>query len=42
MFERLKKLYKEERITKAGLKNAVIRGWITAAQYQEITGEEYK
>jgi len=42
MFEKLKKLYVEGRITKAGLKNAVRKGWITAAQYQEITGEQYE
>lgn len=42
MFERLKKLYEEGRMTKAGLKNAVKKGWITAEQYQEITGEQYE
>ena len=42
MFERLKKLYDEGRITKAGLKNAVRKGWITEEQYTEITGEVYQ
>lgn len=42
MFERLKELYDKGRMTKAGLKNAVRKGWITAAQYTEITGEQYE
>lgn len=41
MFERLKKLYDNGRLTEAGLKNAVItKKWITAEQYTEITGKE--
>lgn len=43
MFDKLKEMYKRKKITKNGLKNAVKKeGWITAAQYQEITGEEYE
>ena len=42
MYDKLKKLYEEGKLTKAGLKNAVNKGWITAVQYTEITGEQYK
>lgn len=42
MYETLKRLYTEGRLTKEGLANAVIKGWITAEQYQEITGEPYE
>lgn len=34
-------LYRRNRITKDGLKQAVADGVITAAEYQEITGEDY-
>jgi len=40
MYERLKRLYKEGRITKEGLQNAVKKGLITEEQYREIVGEE--
>ena len=36
MFERLKRLYVTGKLTAAGLANAVIKGWITEAQKQEI------
>lgn len=39
MFETLNRLYHENRLTKEGLLNAVTKGWITAQQYEEITGE---
>lgn len=42
MYDRLKKLYEEGSLSKTGLKNAVKRGWITAAQYELITGEIYE
>ena len=41
MFDRLKKLYDNKRLTQAGLKNAVKRGWITREEYETITGEAY-
>lgn len=41
MFERIKKLYDEGRIFEDGVRNAVSKGLITAAQYKEITGEDY-
>lgn len=34
-------LYRRNRITKDGLKQAVADGIITAAEYQEVTGESY-
>ena len=40
MFLRLKRLYEEGRLTADGLTAAVQRGWLTAAQMQEILGEE--
>ena len=42
MFERLKKLYDAGRLSKAGLAKAVQRDWITAEEYDEITGEAGK
>ncbi len=41
MYKRLKKLYEDGRLTKTGMKNAVKKGWITEAEYEEITGEAY-
>ena len=41
MFERIKRLYNTGKLTKSGVKNAVVKGWITEAEYQTITGEEY-
>ena len=38
MYERLKRLYNEGRLTKEGLENAVARGWITEEQMLEIIG----
>lgn len=40
MFERLKRLYNEGRLTVDGLENAVARGWITEDQKKQITGED--
>ena len=41
MFETIKRLY-----TKTGnkvlVRNAVKKGWISAAEYEEITGEKYE
>ena len=41
MFERLKRMYEEGKITKGGLRKAVQKKWITKDQYREITGEEF-
>ena len=41
MFDRLKRLYEENRLTKDGLKHAVAQNLITAEQYEQITGEKY-
>lgn len=41
MFERIKRLYNTGKLTKDGVRNAVVKGWITEAEYQTITGEEY-
>ena len=42
MYERLKRLYEEGRVDKAGLVNAVDKGLITKEQYTSITGESYE
>lgn len=39
MFEKIKRYYEEGLWTKEMVSNAVIKGKITPAQYQEITGE---
>lgn len=36
MYERLNRLYKMGKLTETGLANAVIKGWITEAEKQEI------
>lgn len=36
MFETLQRLYLEGKLTLQGLENAVIKGWITEEQKQEI------
>ena len=37
MFNRLKRLYEQGKITEAGLQNAVTKGWITQEEYTLIT-----
>ena len=41
MFERIKRLYDEGKLSKNGLKNAVANELITAEQYKLISGEVY-
>lgn len=36
MFETLNRLYSEGRLTETGLQNAVVKGWITQEQADEI------
>lgn len=38
----LANLYRRGKVTKDGLKKSVADGVITAAEYEEITGEVYK
>ena len=38
----LANLYRRQKVTKEGLRQAVADGVITAAQYQEITGAAYQ
>ena len=38
MYERLKAMHADGRLDAAGLDRAVTRGWITAAQRDEILG----
>ena len=40
-FELVKGYYDSGAWGKKAVKNAVVKGWITAAEYQEITGEKY-
>lgn len=39
MFERLRRLYREGRLTVEGLQNAVLKGWITAEEMDLIIRE---
>ena len=41
MFNKIKRWYEEGIWTKAMVRNAVIKGKITAEQYEEITGEPF-
>lgn len=41
MFERIKRLYMQGKLTDTGVKNAVLKGWITNFEYEEITGMTY-
>lgn len=38
MFDRLKRLYEQGKITEAGLQSAVTKGWITQEEYEYIIG----
>lgn len=40
-FELVKGYYDSGLWKKKAVKNAVVKGWITANEYQEITGEAY-
>lgn len=40
MYNTIKRLYEKTKNTNI-VKNAVIKGWITINQYEEITGEIY-
>jgi len=40
-YETVKNFYEEGLWSKKAVKNAVKKGWITAAEYEEITGEPY-
>lgn len=40
-FDEVKGYYDSGWWKKKAMKNAVARGWITAAEYEEITGEVY-
>lgn len=42
MYARIKRLYDAHKLSKEGVANAVVKGWITAEQYEEITGEQYE
>lgn len=41
MYKAIKNLYQHGKLTKDGVQDKVIKGFISAAQYQEITGEPY-
>ena len=41
-FSMVKTFYKNHLWTKARVKNAVVKEWITAAEYEEIVGEPYE
>lgn len=41
-FDKVKGYYDSGLWNKTMVKNAVAKGWITKAEYAEITGEEYR
>jgi hypothetical protein len=41
MYARIKRLYDTGKLKKDGVRNAVVKGWITAEQYEKITGGAY-
>ena len=41
-YEKIKAYYDNGFWTKAMVRNAVAKGWITASEYAEITGEPYE
>ena len=41
-FEKVKHYYDNGFWSKTRVKNAVVKGWITEAEYKEITGEPYE
>ena len=41
-YNKVKSYYDKHLWTKGMVKNAVVKGWITAAEYEEITGESYE
>lgn len=41
-FEKVKHYYDNGLWSKTRVKNAVVKGWITEAEYEEITGEPYE
>ena len=40
-YEKVKKYYDEGYWSDARVRNAVLKGWITYAEYEEITGNEF-
>lgn len=40
-YDKVKAYYDTGLWSKAKVHNAVVKGWITAAEYKEITGEDY-
>lgn len=41
-FEKVKNYYDKHLWSKVAVGNAVVKGWITADEYKEITGEDYE
>lgn len=41
MIERIRRLYESGELSKDGVKNAVVKGLITADQFEMICGEKY-
>jgi len=40
-YDKVKDYYDRGLWTKDMVRNAVVKGWITASEYKEITGEDY-
>lgn len=41
MYEKVKKYYDKGLWKIQAVRNAVVKGWITAEEFKEITGEDY-
>ncbi len=41
MYKKIKSLYEAGSLSLTGVANAVVKDWITAEQYEAITGETY-
>lgn len=41
-FEKVKQYYEQGLWDKARVKDAVVKRWITTAEYKDITGEDYE
>lgn len=40
-FEKVKNYYDQKLWNETRVRNAVVKGWITEAEFEEITGNEY-
>lgn len=41
MYPTIERLYNNQQLDIQGVKNAVVKGWITAEEFKTITGQDY-